>query len=468
MRHYLPVMGLRSTFIVLAVSLICHLVPAVADAQLPNSSEVELSRELDSPPATATKVLVPLINGTASQQELFQAVAHRLHWIAGAVAGFSNALNTDAEFGERLPAEVVEQLVIQFPSVFAYHEPGEENQGATTESNRWLAVDPDGLASLLADKKSRLRNSLAALQAVPLSRLHRVKQTWTSVLVAPPRIIVTMSGIHGIESNAEAVALGLHDQTNLPAFVFVYPNDAPLAESAKYLQVHLEELHRRYPRSQVTLVAHSLGGIIARSMLELSDADNAVLRSGVATRTGVDQLIQICPPNHGSALSDYAPLLEGVEQFSRLVNRSGNEQRLLMRMITDGFNEAAEDLNPRAQIYRDLDSVGRNLAVKYSIIAGSDGPLGAAAPSLLNAAWSSIADLLDNAPELDQRVRDVVNCAELQKGRGDGVVALESARLSGVDDFEILKIHHLTWSQLDKPAGQEMLRAISRRLGIAL
>ncbi|MEZ6134710.1 MAG: hypothetical protein R3C53_07360 [Pirellulaceae bacterium] len=401
--------------------------------------------------------------GAADSGELFQAVAKDLHWIAGSVAGFTRVLGTESELRQSIPPNQVAELVQQFPSVFAYRYSASGEPVA-------LTVDSQALAELLEDKKSRFRSWLAGVQKVDLSRIERVTDTWrdADADVSPPRIVVTLSGIHGMAESSRAVALQLHAQTNLPMCVFRYPNDAAMTESSSRLVRALEQLHNEFPRSKISLVAHSFGGLVARHALEMHDAIDHQRRSSVAERTGVDQLIQVCPPNHGSALSDYAPLLEGVEQVSRLMSRGDQESRLLLRMIHDGFNEASLDLDPRSPDVLAMNAGKRNSQVRYSVLAGNDGPLKPTASSLLDIAWSTIAEATDEPAELDRRVRDVIHCPELQKGSGDGVVALSSARLAGIDDFEVLDIHHLTWSQLDKPAGQQLIEAIACRLGISL
>jgi hypothetical protein len=58
----------------------------------------------------------------------------------------------------------------------------------------------------------------------------------------------------------------------------------------------------------------------------------------------------------------------------------------------------------------------------------------------------------------------LLNSEELRKGSGDGVVTLQSARLEGVDDFEILPINHLEWGKLDELSGQRVLDEVVERI----
>ena len=188
-----------------------------------------------------------------------------------------------------------------------------------------------------------------------------------------------------------------------------------------------------------------------------------------ATSVVLAQLIKVCPPNHGSALAQYGPLLESFDQLYNLTNRrDGKRPRVLLKMITDGFNEASADLDPKSDLLRDLNRCPRDANVRYSILAGNAGPLKPGMTSLLGNVWDRIATAVDKPQELDVRVRDVIDCGELQNGRGDGVVTIESARLDGVADFQVLEMHHLAFAQLDSEPGQELIRQIASRIGVSL
>lgn len=397
--------------------------------------------------------LVPMQAGTVHCSRLFDAVADELHWVAGSITAFTRALGVDSLGSQRLTADQVDELVTQFPEVFSY-------QPEPATDLPCLAIDVERLSSMLGDKKSKLRQWLARLQKRPLASLSKVTDTWPMETKQPPRIVVVMSGLHGIESTAKSMALQLHRETNLPTCTFSYPNDAPIFESAGLLVVRLQDLRLQYPNSKITLVAHSMGGLVSRAALEMED---------IPAPIGVDQLIQICPPNHGSALAQYGPLLEGAEQVYRIFHRGRDgASRRLFSAIVDGFNEASQDLDPQSRFLSQLNGRPRNVSVRYCILAGNAGPLRGTLTSLISTVWDQIALSVDQPPELDRRIRDILTCDELQNGRGDGVVSLQSAKLVGVDDFRVLEMHHLVWNELDSAAGQKVIQEIVGRLGISL
>ncbi len=424
----------------------------------------------DSAPAQPNKVVVLPIDGRGVDSGLlFQSVANELHWVSGSVAGFARVFGIEAT-GTHITSEQLDTLVQNFPTVFSYHA-SSSTQKADSRTNE-LAVDTAALSAMLAEKKSGLRRWLAGLDGQALSEMTLIAETWPSdrSARAPARIVIVTPGLHSPTGSAVELGKELHRRTHFPICVFRYPNDGPIAESAQWLIEELQELHRQYPTSHLTLVTHSMGGLVARGAIELSRLDDDNARSSLAARVQLDQLIQICPPNHGSALGEYGPLLEGFEQLYNLTHRreDGSRERVLVKMITDGFNEASAELNPDSDLLKELNGRERDASVRYTILAGDAGPLKPAMTGLLGGAWERLASAIQGPKEVDTRVRDLLACHELQQGLGDGVVSVDSAQLAGVDDFVLLPMHHLSWALLDTPAGQAMVDAIVARLGVSL
>jgi hypothetical protein len=134
----------------------------------------------------------------------------------------------------------------------------------------------------------------------------------------------------------------------------------------------------------------------------------------------------------------------------------------------DGFNEASSDLSPASSFIKKLNACSRNPRIEYTIFAGSGGPLPVGIAGLLGDVWERISSATDEPEDLDRRIREVLSCSELQRGRGDGVVSIDSARLEGVADFQVLPIHHLVWEQLKSSDAQDLLDRVAAKLGISL
>ncbi len=172
------------------------------------------------------------------------------------------------------------------------------------------------------------------------------------------------------------------------------------------------------------LVAHSMGGLVARAAIEDPRLDPG----------NVHRLIMIAPPNQGSYLARYACSLDAWEYCTSPIRRQ--EAGWLTGSIVDGFSEATRDLQPGSQFLRRLNQRSRNPRVHYSLVIGTEGPLPpddfARVEKLLSSAgrrcsWMAFAD---------RQYRECVLVAdELFAGKGDGLVAVERARLAGVDDI---------------------------------
>ena len=93
---------------------------------------------------------------------------------------------------------------------------------------------------------------------------------------------------------------------NFDAWTMVYPNDQPLMASARFFSDQLMIL-RRLGAKRITIVAHSMGGLVAREML--TNPGIGYHREVQAGRLPqVDQLIMVATPNHGSHLAQFRVL----------------------------------------------------------------------------------------------------------------------------------------------------------------
>ncbi|MEM6797930.1 MAG: hypothetical protein AAF589_00315 [Planctomycetota bacterium] len=244
------------------------------------------------------------------------------------------------------------------------------------------------------------------------------------------RLVVS---VHGYNSNAESGArlLKRAERSGLACAHFAYPNDQPLAESAHLLAGELRRLQVQRPERKVSLVAHSMGGLVARAVVE-----DPRLCAGT-----VDQLIMVGPPTHGSELARVAV---GTDLWEHWLDRSsGSPWRRTRDSITDGLGEAARDLTPGSKFLVELNKRPRNARVRYTLILGSKAAVTDQQMEWLRrrlcGALSSIG-ARDSAGRLDNCLRQF---DEVVDGKGDGVVAIGRARLEGVDDVVTLPFGHL-------------------------
>ena len=152
--------------------------------------------------------------------------------------------------------------------------------------------------------------------------------------------------IHGLD-DPEKVWMSLAPaltEEGFDVWEMKYPNDQPIRDSARFFFEKLR-VFRTLGAVRIAIVAHSMGGLVAREMLtnpEFAYADNAL--KGEVPR--VTDFIMVGTPNHGSEFARFRVLAEFREQWVRATE--GNGQWL--RGILDGFGGAKIDLREKAAV----------------------------------------------------------------------------------------------------------------------
>ncbi|MCG6924196.1 MAG: alpha/beta fold hydrolase [Acidobacteria bacterium] len=245
---------------------------------------------------------------------------------------------------------------------------------------------------------------------------------------APPGGVAsrgTVVLIHGLDDPGKvwrSLAPELQAQ-GFDVWLMRYPNDQPVAESAALLFEELEGLRRRGVE-RISLVGHSMGGLVAREMLT-----NPVTGYPTSVREGdvpeVATLVMVGTPNHGSPLARFRGLAEPRDQLARLTKGEAS----WLSGILDGAGEAKIDLLPDSRFLNELNSRPNPEGVDMLIIAGVVSP------------WTEgqIEQWIDGLREdanVDQtrRLNELAaTLISLTHGLGDGLVSVESTRIPGVD-----------------------------------
>lgn len=218
--------------------------------------------------------------------------------------------------------------------------------------------------------------------------------------------------LHGLESGP--ARLKRFQQacraTGLACAAFVYPNDGAVRHAAELLSRQLKAFRRKYPQVRIVLVAHSMGGLVARWCLE-----TPCLNPG-----GVSDLFTLGTPHQGSQMAELAELAELVELI---------QQRDLRWWQTwfDGNGEAAQDLLPGSKLLRELNSRQPAPGVRYHLAAGTRSFL---SQEELRQFRRVIFRWLDS-PRLSDKQRrwllTLLSAPELIDGQADGCVTVRSA-----------------------------------------
>jgi pimeloyl-ACP methyl ester carboxylesterase len=228
---------------------------------------------------------------------------------------------------------------------------------------------------------------------------------------------------------------------------FDYPNDQGLVESGRDLLTALRRL-RTLGVERVSIVAHSMGGLVSREVLTSPDgyAGNAAATKELPA---IERLIMCGTPNHGSPLASMQAIAEAREQVVRRVQGTAATGSGLMGHSGDGNGEAGRDLCENSEFLKALNSRPQPLGVAMTTLCGIMTPA-AAFEYLKDEASEQWAGFLgaDRAKALMLQARAVVETL------GDGMVPAASTRLEGVADHVELKADHRSmlkrWTILNK------------------
>ncbi len=333
---------------------------------------------------------------------------------------------------------------------------GIERDGAGRPLAMVIVIDREKLEADARSAKRKARQWMASID--PEANDHVAELSWglrgaeSLDLRSGQRLVVLVHGIQGGHDSLAGLQAALTKAQHRCA-TYAYPNDGPIAESAQRLSRDLRAL-RLDEGASIALVSHSMGGLVARRIIEDAALDDP----------RVDRLVMIAPPNQGSNMA-YLP--GSLDWHEHLWRRPVDQlPKFVFRSTVDGLNEAQDDLQPESRFLLDLNARSRNLRVQYSILLGTNSPSSpqqlAQANQQLNNATTKSATARLFAPRL-KKIFD--HPLELTAGQGDGAVAVERGQLAGVKDVQLLPMDHWTVThQIHTEAGQALVQEISRRL----
>ncbi len=201
---------------------------------------------------------------------------------------------------------------------------------------------------------------------------------------------------------------------------FDYPSNQAISRSADLLAAHLRSL-RSLGVSRIDIVAHSMGGLIARDALTRGSiyAGDA---QGAPGLPAVRTLIMIGTPHAGSPWARLEPVAQAINMVDRAT--AARQMNALLGFLTEGDGQAGRDLLPDSEFLADLNARPAPRGVRLVSIVGSfpmdaDNALARAAPWLSRLAGPTRGERWSHAAR--------AAIASAQQRLGDGVVSVGSA-----------------------------------------
>jgi pimeloyl-ACP methyl ester carboxylesterase len=249
--------------------------------------------------------------------------------------------------------------------------------------------------------------------------------------------------VHGLGASCDATFARfktLAADAGIQTLFFDYPNIGPLDSSAKRLRDELTALERKHPKLRLTIVAHSMGGLVVRDALE---------RTGESLHPG--DVFLIGTPSKGSRVAEMYPAMWAVERALA--------PKEWKAVLAEGLGEAAIDLEPGSDFLAALGKRPMPKSMRYHIVVGDRAFIGPTTRRQVLAPL--VKQAADKLPaEVKARVlRTLETMDEIVHELGDGCVTLKSARLDGAASTRTLPLNHL-----DLPQSREVWEHIVKTI----
>lgn len=257
--------------------------------------------------------------------------------------------------------------------------------------------------------------------------------------------------VHGLDDPGKAWMnlAPLLVKNGFRVWIMSYPNDQPITESSRLFFEELADLDATR-NGTVSIVSHSMGGLVVREMLSNPDfAYSQAVLSGRVPK--VANLIMVAPPNHGSELAQFQILSEFRDQLSNLF--TGNY--FWLEGILDGAGEAGLDLIPGSPFLETLNSRPHPQNLNFVVIAGVMG--GWKDDDIEQFVERMQSRLPQNTHDSVAKLGDILN--SMAHGLGDGLVSVDSAKLNGFP-LRIVQGTHLSIIRNIREGSQRMPPAV--------
>lgn len=232
-----------------------------------------------------------------------------------------------------------------------------------------------------------------------------------------------------------------HSLRDLGHTVITWSQRRPSAEigiAVKEMRAVLS-MHEKYCGSGIILIGHSRGGLVCREYLKGGDER-------------VRALITLATPHKGSSMARWAKYLTPLVSLLNplLSNSEQGTLKFAMKRIFDFLQSAAvKEVLPDSRFFRDLDD-GRLGGVHYMSFGGSSPTLFSLYRRVIERALHGggekfvlRAHRVFSVPDiLETIIPEGLYPEEMKRGRGDGLVSVQSSRIPWADEHSVFDVNH--------------------------
>jgi len=257
--------------------------------------------------------------------------------------------------------------------------------------------------------------------------------------------------VHGFNSTSAFFAkfAGRCREDGIQVVSYDYPSGLSASTAAQQLGGELRSLEAKQKGVHLVVVAHSIGGLIARAALELQPNESRP--------TCITDVFFLGTPHRGTRLADpKTPLEARIAQTLVAVTAS------LGGRCSRESTAIPADIAPNSAFLERLARQKPPQNVRYHSLIGTKGLVDARSKAKLRDEWRRQIKRLRLAPTEEAATRDLVDrLTELHEGLGDGVVSVESARLLQAKSERMVHLDH--FELLSQP--DEAFRFMIQQMG---
>jgi pimeloyl-ACP methyl ester carboxylesterase len=386
--------------------------------------------------AAGYDVAIPLHNGKIELSDLSAEICRQMHLPAFPLGQGSIKVKgiTGSLFVQSLNAAL-----------------GEGCQVRVEGDHLLLHLDPAHLPQSVPQAEAAVRRMVAADFPGPTARQEKLFGLFMPKQFDANRPVVIL--VHGLDDGRytmEPIGNALAADGYQVAY-FVYPADGPIDEDAASLAKGLAKIQNANPQLKIDLVGYSMGGLVARRYVE-----------GKEYAGGVEHLIEVGTPNHGSDWVWFEPILAAHENFELAKSKIGWSPTW---MFTEGMGEAITDMAPGSKFLHRLNQLPRRPGVQYTIIVGDKNIFASMGAGLADGAAADVPGKNAISQFLRLGLRTAGANLDATTAPGDGPVTLHSAKLAGVTDFVVVHADHVALAYGASGQPPAALATIEDRLG---